>query len=169
MKAKVSSSQREPVAVAWKGDYSAELAVQDRNTEHAGHTGTKDATVGASKSRALTHSNRGLSSSLWTGVSWKFPKSSPSLSEGSKRWESLVNMCVRTCSSTKEALFSRAFRGYKSGFNPSVVQSFCLISFYLGYKDSAYAKMGRNCYIIWPWIFKWRLCNGQHFPAIKLA
>lgn len=48
----------------------------------------------------------------------------------------------------KEGFILRAFRGYKSGFNPSVVHSFCLISFYLGYKDSAYAKMGRNCYII---------------------
>lgn len=46
------------------GDYSIELAAQERNTEQAGRTGTKDATVGASNSRALTHSNRGLSTSL---------------------------------------------------------------------------------------------------------
>lgn len=47
-----------------EGDYSIELAAQERNTEQAGRTGTKDATVGASNSRALTHSNRGLSTSL---------------------------------------------------------------------------------------------------------
>lgn len=31
-----------------------ELVVQERNTERAAHAGTKEATVGASSSRALT-------------------------------------------------------------------------------------------------------------------
>lgn len=38
-----------------------ELVEQERNTERAGHTGTKEATVGASSSGALTRRDRGLS------------------------------------------------------------------------------------------------------------
>ena len=87
----ISSSAR-----AWGGGLYMGLVERERNTERAGHTGTKEATVRASSSGALTWRGRGLSSSLWTGVNWKFPKS---WREGSR---ALGIGCA--CESTKKAL-----------------------------------------------------------------
>lgn len=124
LEGRVSSSPKRGLYRGRVGELNTE---RERNTERVGHTGTKEATVGASSGRVFNSEGpRPLSQPLnwcWLKVSQEFASGKPSSGNRMCAFECVCVCVVCAQGNLQRRLYvSQALTGHKSGSNPIVVK-----------------------------------------------